>query len=86
MASLRGQIVEFYTGRGVPGVLVTLGAATAVTDQNGNFTFALVPSGSYTLQAIHRDFQTYATVLSLPQNLAYTLPAPIRVMSVVRAL
>lgn len=86
MASLRGRIIEFYTGRSVAGALVVLDGQTAIADANGYFTFLSVPPRSYTLQITHRDFKPYATALNLSQNMAYNLPEPIKVMSVVRAL
>ncbi len=85
MASLRGRVVEFYTGRGVAGAVVSMGGRTAITDANGYFTVE-VPQGSWTLQVAHRDFQAYSSAMSLPQNIAYTLQAPIRILSVVRPL
>jgi len=85
MATLQGRIVETYTGRGVSGVLVSMGGATAITDANGGFTIQ-APPGNWTLQAVHRDFQAYSQPMRLPQNMAYTLQAPIRIRSVVRPL
>lgn len=85
MPTLQGRVTEFYTGRGVPGVLVSMGGSTALTDANGYFTVQ-APLGNWTLQVVHRDFQAYSQPMNLPQNMAYTLQAPIRIRSVVRAL
>lgn len=58
----------------------------AITDANGFFTVQNVPPGQHRMTVSHRDFQLQATTVSLAQNMAYSLPAPIRIMSVVKAL
>jgi hypothetical protein len=48
--SISGKITEPSNGPGIPGVLVSDGAGrTAVTDAQGDYAFAYVPAGSYTL-------------------------------------
>lgn len=86
MASLQGKIIEFYTGRGVSGALVSLAGRTAVTDANGIFTLVNIPVGYHDLQVLHRDFHTHVQSLGVTQERAFSLPAPIRIMSVVRPL
>lgn len=84
MASLRSRVVEFYTGKGVAGALVSVGGINVLTDTNGDFAITVSP-GSWRLQVVHRDFQAYVTLVNLPLNIAYSLPA-IRIRSVVRPL
>jgi len=60
--SLNGIVIDGENRLPVDGVTLTLTdhdsvvVATAITDQNGNFTFSDLPSGEYLLSTAHRDY------------------------------
>ena len=73
-AKISGQVVAADSGRPVARARVQLGARelpggrTAVTDEDGRFTFAELPAGRYTLSASKSGFVTLAYGQRRPQQ------------------
>ena len=57
--TVTGNVVDEATGEPVPGVIIVVAALdiSFFTDADGKFVIADVPSGSYGLEVIHRDYQ-----------------------------
>lgn len=64
MVTLRGRVIEKWTGRPLEGILVTADSVTALTDVNGTFEMVL-EVGTYTIKAMHRDYETFSDTMSL---------------------
>lgn len=67
MVNVTGEVMD-GSGQGVPDVLVVFNDGsrfTTSTDINGNFSLD-VPSGEYTVKAIHSNFNTYTDRWEVP--------------------
>lgn len=64
MVTLRGRVIEKWTGRPLEGILVTADGVTAITNANGMFEMVL-EVGTYTINAMHRDYETFTETMSL---------------------
>lgn len=49
IGTLRGQVVDQDTGKGIPNIVLKMDRLVAITDEYGNFTFPSVRRGYYTL-------------------------------------
>ncbi len=69
--SLRGRVLD-GSGAGIEGATVSLQGTslTATTDANGNYAFASVPAGSYTIQASKEGYQSGSTTASVAAGTA----------------
>jgi len=76
--------VEYWTKRGIPGVIVRVNNVTTLTDRGGMFSMD-VPLGPVTLKATHRGFHDYATSLNITAHRAYDI-GTVTLQSKVRAL
>lgn len=85
MAVLRGRIIEFYSWKGVPGVLVSANGSTTVTDSQGNYVMN-VAQGNMAITVMHRDFAPYTDNLNVPLNMDYILDDIVIRQTMVRAL
>jgi Ca-activated chloride channel homolog len=68
-ASLQGTVVD-HQGNPLPGVTVTAGTQTVVTDVKGHFEFKNLPPGKYTVTAQLAGFNTGALRISVPEGKA----------------
>ena len=68
-ASLQGTVVD-RQGTPLPGVTVTAGTQTVVTDVKGHFEFKNLPPGKYTVTAQLAGFNTGALRISVPEGKA----------------
>jgi len=84
MASIQGRIVEYWSGRSVPGAVVSAGGRTAVTDSSGMFSLE-VPLGPVSLGVSHGDFYPFVTSLNITSPKPFNIGV-IKLQSKVKAL
>jgi len=65
MATIEGRVVEYYTGRPIPGVLVTIDGIATVTDYRGIFRVTDLPPRVYRVEIVHRDFERVSLTANL---------------------
>ena len=82
--SIQGRVVEYWTRRGVQGVVVQAGGRTTVTDASGGFSLE-VPMGVITVKATHPQFHDYITTLNITAQQPFNV-GDITMQSKVRAL
>lgn len=84
MVTLRGRVVEYYTGAPVAGVLVAVNGYTTTTDYGGLFQLNVQPK-VYTVKLLHKDFSEVRTTVNLISVQSADI-GTVRMMSVVKAL
>lgn len=84
MSDATGQVIEEWTGKPVSFATVKFNSFIATTDAEGKFQIS-VPSGSYNVEIIHRDYELTKFPVILPTEEAYTID-PFRVKPIFRAL
>lgn len=58
LANLYGTVTDAVTGKKIPDVLVTLNGMQTYTDAAGNYAFANIEPGEYTLQFSKDGYET----------------------------
>lgn len=81
LANLYGKITDAVTGKAVPDVLVILNGESAYTNSSGNYIFAELEPGTYTLTFQKEDYEVQSGTMPLIEgnnkldiNLTPTLP------------
>src|SRR5687767_4998690 len=89
-SSLTGRVV--MDGNGLPGVTVTIsspslqGTRTAITDVNGNYNFAALPPGDYTVRFEMESMQTITRTQRVGLGQTGRVDAEMRLTTVAEAI
>ena len=67
---LKGKVSNALNGAGVPGVLVTVGDITAITNENGDYNIGLIFFGEYDITGEVEEFCPYSGRFIIPEYLS----------------
>ena len=65
---LKGKVSNALNGAGVPGVLVTVGDITAITNENGDYNIGLIFFGEYDITGEVEEFCPYSGHFIIPDD------------------
>ena len=65
---LKGKVSNALNGAGVPGVLVTVGDITAITNENGDYNIGLIFFGEYDITGEIEEFCPYSGHFIIPDD------------------
>lgn len=81
VGSLSGKISRAGDGYPLSGVAVTLGSMSATTDASGNYTFANIPFGKYTVQFSMKCYKPISQYLEFNAD-SPDIPLPLLMMPI----